>query len=89
IFFNPKAKEIFELQEEYINKNILDFHKVSPDIVDAIANVLKSGQTVRRQEFKCMVNGKAKVIGYSSINIKGVDGAVIGAGIIFQDITNL
>jgi hypothetical protein len=35
------------------------------------------------------VNGRTKVIGFSSINIKGVDGTVGGAGVIFQDITNL
>jgi hypothetical protein len=51
--------------------------------------VLKQGKTVRRQEFRCRVGGKEKTIGYSSINIKGMDGKVIGAGIIFQDITNL
>ena len=28
-------------------------------------------------------------IGYSSINMKGPDGGIVGAGVIFQDITNL
>ena len=51
--------------------------------------LLKQGKTVRRQEFKVVVNGRSKVVGYSSINIKGVDGTVSGAGVIFQDITNL
>ena len=72
-----------------INKSIITLLKVSPEIVGAIGDVLKQGKTVRRQEFTCVVNGKSKVIGYSSINIKGVDGNIIGAGIIFQDITNL
>ena len=63
--------------------------QLCPDIVNAIGDVLKQGKTGRRQDFKGKVNGKEKVIGYSSINIKGVDGKVIGAGIIFQDITNI
>jgi len=89
IFFNPKASEIFEVGAEYLNKPVVELFQLCPDIVSALGDVLKQGKTVRRQEFKCKVNGKEKVIGYSSINMKGVDGKVIGAGIIFQDITNL
>jgi len=89
VFFNPKAKEIFETGDEYLNENIISLFQLSPDIVGAIGDVLKQGKTVRRKEFRYSVNGKTKVIGYSSINIKGVDGTVSGAGVIFQDITNL
>ncbi|MCX5786587.1 MAG: GAF domain-containing protein [Elusimicrobia bacterium] len=89
IFFNPKAKEVFETGEEYLGRNIITLSQLCPDLVSSIDAVLKQNKTVRRQEFQCFVNGKIKVIGYSSINIKGVDGAVIGAGVIFQDITNL
>lgn len=89
IFFNPKACEIFEVGQEFLNKPVVELFQLCPDVVGAIGDVLKQGKTVRRQEFKCKVNGKEKVIGYSSINIKGVDGKIIGAGIIFQDITNL
>ncbi len=89
IFFNPKASEIFEVGQEYLNRPVVELFQLCPDIVGAIGDVLKQGRTVRRQEFTCTVNGKKKVVGYSSINIKGVDGKVIGAGIIFQDITNL
>jgi len=89
IFFNPKASEIFEVGQEYLNKPVVELFQLCPDIVNAIGDVMKQGKTVRRMEFKYKVNGREKTIGYSSINIKGVDGKVIGAGIIFQDITNL
>jgi len=90
IFFNPKASEIFEVQgDAYLNKPVVELFQLCPDVVSAIGDVLKQGKTVRRQEFTCAVNGRKKVIGYSSINIKGVDGKIIGAGLIFQDITNL
>lgn len=89
IFFNPKAKEIFAVGDEYLNQNIIALFNLSPDVVGAIGDVLKQGKTVRRKEFRSSVNGAVKVIGYSSINIKGVNGEVIGAGVIFQDITNL
>ncbi len=89
IFFNPKAKEIFEVGDDYLNKNIISVFQLSPDIVSAIGDVLTQGKTVRRQEFKYSINGKTKIIGYSSINIKSVDGKVSGAGVIFQDITNI
>ena len=89
IFFNPKAREIFEVGGEFMDQNILSLFQLSPNIVSAISDVLKLGKTVRRQEFKFAANGRTKVIGYSSISIKGVDGTVSGAGVIFQDITNL
>jgi len=89
IFFNPKASEIFEVGQEYLGKPVVELFQLCPDVVGAIGNVLKQNKTVRRQEFRCKVNGKEKLIGYSSINIKGVDGKIIGAGVIFQDITNL
>ena len=89
IFFNPKAQEIFEVKDEYMGKNVVELFQLCPDIVSAIGDVLKQNKIVRRQEFTCTVNSRKKVIGYSSINIKGVDGKVIGAGTIFQDITNV
>jgi hypothetical protein len=69
--------------------NVISLAQLCPDLVNAIGSVLKQNKTVRRQEFRCLVKGREKVIGYSSINIKGVDGGVVGAGVIFQDITNL
>ncbi len=89
IFFNPKASEIFEVGQEYLNKPVVELFQLCPDVVNAIGDVLKQGKTVRRMEFAIAVNGRKKLIGYSSINIKGVDGKIIGAGVIFQDITNL
>ncbi|HNW43723.1 MAG TPA: GAF domain-containing protein [Elusimicrobiales bacterium] len=89
IFFNLKASEIFEVGQEYLNRPVVELFQLCPDVVGAIGDVLKQNKTVRRQEFTCAVNGKKKLIGYSSINIKGVDGKVIGAGVIFQDITDL
>lgn len=89
IFFNLKASEIFEVGQEYLNRPVVELFQLCPEVVGAIGDVLKQNKTVRRQEFTCAVNGKKKLIGYSSINIKGVDGTVIGAGIIFQDITDL
>ncbi len=89
IFFDPKASEIFEVGQEYLNRPVVELFQLCPDIVSALGDVLKQGKTVRRMDFKCKVNGKEKVVGYSSINIKGVDGKIIGAGLIFQDITGL
>ncbi len=90
IFFNPKACEIFATQSgEWLNKPVVELFQLCPEIVGAIGDVLKQNKTVRRQEFRCKVAGAEKVIGYSSINMKGVDGKIIGAGVIFQDITNL
>ncbi len=89
IFFNPKASEIFGVGQEYLTRPVVELFQLCPEIVGAVGDVLKQNKTVRRQEFACVVGGRKKIIGYSSINIKGVDGKVIGAGVIFQDITDL
>ncbi len=89
IFFNPKASEIFEVGGEYLNKPVVELFQLCPEVVGAIGDVIKQGKTVRRQECTCVINGRKKVIGYSSINMKGVDGKLIGGGVVFQDITDL
>ena len=89
IFFNPKAREILAVGEEFLGRKITEFFSVCPDLVNALGDVLKTGRTVRRQEFKFQIGGGQRVIGYSSINMKGTDGGIIGAGVIFQDITDL
>jgi PAS domain S-box-containing protein len=89
IFFNPKARDILGTDEEFVGRKIIELFNTCPDLVNALGDVLKTGRTVRRQEFKCQVNGSGRVIGYSSINMKGPDGGIVGAGVIFQDITDL
>lgn len=89
IFFNPKARDILGTTEEFVGRKIIELFNTCPDLVNALGDVLKTGRTVRRQEFKCQVNGSGRVIGYSSINMKGPDGGIVGAGVIFQDITDL
>lgn len=89
LFFNPRAREIFETGPEYLDKNISSFFYLSPEIAGILGEVLAHGTTVQRQKFNCAVNGKIKTIGYSSLTLKDLQGKVTGAGIIFQDITGL
>jgi len=89
MFFNPKAIEILEVKENYIGRNYEDLNIISTEIVSAIKQVLIENKILKRQEFFYDVNGKNKRIGYSTMNIKAVDGTITGAGIIFQDITEV
>lgn len=89
IFFNPKAREILEIEQDYIGKPWTELEKISSDIFLALKEVLFENKISKRKEFIYSVAGKKKRIGYSTINIKAVDGSITGAGIIFQDITDI
>lgn len=90
IFFNPKAVEILEVKEDFVGRPYPELEKLSPDMKEAIKDVLVDNRIAKRMEFfYSLSEGRHKKIGYSTMNIKAVDGSVTGAGIIFQDITNL
>lgn len=90
IFFNPKAVEILEIKEDYMGKSYSELEKLAPDMKEAIKDVLVDNKIAKRMEFfYSLGGGRHKKIGYSTMNIKAVDGSVTGAGLIFQDITNL
>lgn len=86
MFLNPKAKEILGLEDNYIGRNIEEFDdhlvKIKELILDA-----KNGKLIKRGEILCNIKGLDKKIGFSTINLKSVDGSVLGGAIIFQDIT--
>jgi len=86
IFFNPRAREIFGIDKDFLGKD----YKELPDIMYQIKKILsesKNGKLVKRAEFICKIGSMDKKIGYSTITLKGVDSSIIGSAVIFQDIT--
>lgn len=81
ILINKRAYEILGLSDDWIGKNI----NLLPDEFDIIKKALKealSGNCAKRLEFFL----ETKKIGYSTIQLKSVDGEILGSGIIFQEI---
>ena len=89
IFFNPKAMEILNIGKNYVGEDIKKLSEEIPELVNILIETLKTGRTIKRGEFVLSISKAQKKIGYSTINLKTVDGAVNGAGIIFQDITRI
>ncbi|NLI10755.1 MAG: hypothetical protein GX447_08395 [Elusimicrobia bacterium] len=85
IFFNPKAQEILSINSE-IGKN-LSSSRLPEELKSALIKTLKEKIQIKRAEF--FLEPSKKRIGYSTINLKTVDGEINGAGVIFQDITSL
>ncbi len=86
VFFNPKAYEILDVKGSQIGIDI-DTAFLPDEIKEAIKKTLLDKIQVKRAEFFYEKNGARKRIGYSTLNLKTVDGSIDGAGVIFQDIT--
>lgn len=87
IFFNPKAQQILSVKSQ-VGKSISS-SDIPKQMKDALYKTLREKTQIKRAEFNIFANGLTKKIGYSTINIKTIDGEINGAGIIFQDITSV
>lgn len=88
IFFNPKAAEILSVTDPQIGLN-LDKAMLPCELKTALRKTLREKEQIKRAEFAYKSPGGVRRIGYSTLNLKTVDGSIDGAGVIFQDITGV
>jgi len=86
---NPAAKRILEVQGEVIDVAVEKALAHIPDLASVLRDALSSKKTVKREELGWDSAGQRRLLGYSTLLIKDSHGAFAGAGITFQDITNL
>ena len=60
-----------------------------PKLCDILIDTLASRKIVKRQEFNWSYKGQERLLGYSTILIQDQSGEITGAGVTFQDITQL
>lgn len=89
IFLNPRAKEILKLNDDYLNKHYTQLPENLNKIIEIFNNLMKEFTEIKRDEFKILIEGKERKIGYSTIRLKAIDGSAIGYAVIFQDITDM
>jgi PAS domain S-box-containing protein len=90
IICNPAARAILRIPVEVVPGVPADRALASiPRLVEILTETLASRQPVKRQEFSWNCDGKDRILGYSTLIIQDPQGNFAGAGITFQDITDL
>lgn len=86
---NPRAAEILNIPKELIGENYATGFIRFSEIVELFKTVLAKAEPHTRREMHLTIGNKHKTIGYSTQIIKSVSGKTKGAGMIFQDITDI
>lgn len=88
---NPSARRILGLNCECDEDNPVRMREVLapyPDLVRALDPVVAAcAVPLSRKELSLTLNGKASVLGYSTVPLTRKDGQCIGVAVLFQDIT--
>ena len=86
---NPAARRILSLSPEMpLHLPVEEAIGHVPKITEILLETLAMRRTVARQEFKAVIGGRDRLLGYSTIIIQDPQGEMTGAGITFQDITD-
>lgn len=86
---NPAARRILELREDISGSPAEQALKEVGGIAGILMQTLADRQTVKRREWLWSHGKEPRVLGYSTILIQDTQGNMTGAGITFQDITDL
>lgn len=87
---NPAAKRILSLAADLpLNIPVEQFLAQTPALAEVLLETLANRQITKRQELAWELNGEAKLLGYSTLLLQDTQGVVTGAGVTFQDITNV
>lgn len=86
-FFNPAAKEILNIDEEYIGK---DYNELDDRLfrIKEIIRDTKNGKLVKNGKVVYKINNMDKNICFSTLYIRNTDGSVLGSAVVFQDMTD-
>lgn len=90
ILCNPSARRILGLNPELpmnlpAEQALIGIHEMCDILMDTLA----TRKTVKRQDLWWKRKDETRVLGYSTLMIQDTQGRVSGAGITFQDITNV
>lgn len=90
MLMNPAARRILGLTGDLplsipVDQALMHASQISDILLDALA----TRKVVKRQDISWTYKGTTKILGYSTIMIQDPQGEITGAGITFQDITNV
>lgn len=90
ILCNPAAKRILNLPQDLkLNLPADQVLMHVQKLCDILMDTLATRKTAKRMEFTWTVKGESRLLGYTTILIQDPQGEITGAGVTFQDITQI
>lgn len=90
ILCNPAARQILGLPPgQPLNQPLDQSLAACPELGGVLMDTLATRKTAKRQDLWWKKSGDTRVLGYSTLLIQDPQGRLAGAGITFQDITNV
>ncbi len=86
---NPAAKRILDIRAEVTDLPVERALPALPELAAILRQTLSSKQTAKRQDLSWRHAGRHRLLGYSTLLIQDAQGSFAGAGVTFQDITNV
>jgi PAS domain-containing protein len=86
---NPAARRILEVNGDVTDVPVEKALPQLPELATVLRQTLSSKQIVRRKELDWTYQDKKRRLGYSTLLIQDPQGRFVGAGITFQDLTQL
>lgn len=86
---NPAARRMLFLQNEVTDMPVEAALQAIPQLAAILRETLARKHVVKRQELRWSHAGAQRLLGYSTLLIQDTEGRYAGAGVMFQDITNI
>lgn len=86
---NPAARRILAVQGEVTDLPIESALPAIPQLAAVLRETLSKKAVVKRQELRWTYEGQGRLLGYSTMLIQDTEGRFTGAGVMFQDLTNI
>lgn len=86
---NPAARRILGVQGEVTDLPVEKVLSGIPELAAILRETVSAKKTVKRKDLRWTANGQERLLGYSTLLIQDTKGELTGAGITFQDLTNL
>jgi len=86
---NPAARRILGVEGEVTDLPVEKVLSQVPELAVILRGTVSSKKTEKRKDLRWNFQGQPRLLGYSTLLIQDTKGELTGAGVTFQDLTNL
>ncbi|MFA6091988.1 MAG: GAF domain-containing protein [Elusimicrobiota bacterium] len=86
---NPAARRILAIQGDVTDLPVESALPFLPELAALLRRTLENKQTLKRRDLRWKIEGRERLLGYSTLLIQDSEGRFTGAGVTFQDLTDI
>ena len=86
---NPAARRILDIHGDPTDRPVEEVLAAIIELASVLRSTISTKKTVKRQDMRWTLRGEKRLLGYSTLLIRDAQGMFAGAGVTFQDITNV